>query len=81
MGFFTAVRETTMEQKSVPMNESPEFLCPSCGAASFEVVAKQKNLDEGGEEEEFLVMKCLVCLEVFYHQLALPKPAECLLNP
>ena len=69
-----------MEEKSVHTNESPEFLCPSCGTSAFEVIAKQKHLSEDGEEEEFLVMKCLVCREVFYHQLAL-KPTECLLNP
>ena len=69
-----------MEEKPVPINASSEFLCPACGAAAFEVIAKQKNVSEDGEEEEFLVMKCLVCLEVFYHQLALAKPTECLLN-
>jgi uncharacterized Zn finger protein len=69
-----------MEEKAVHTNDSPEFLCPSCGTSAFEVIAKQKNVNEDGGEEEFLVMKCLVCLEVFYHRLALPEPAECLLN-
>ena len=68
-----------MEEKPVPINESSEFLCPSCGTSAFEVIARHKNVSEDGEEEEFLVTKCLICLEVFYHQLAL-KPTECLLN-
>lgn len=80
MGFCPTVREITVEEKSVPTNESPDFLCPSCGAASFEVVEKQKHLREGGEAEEFLVLRCLACLELFHHQLALPEPAECLLD-
>jgi DNA-directed RNA polymerase subunit M/transcription elongation factor TFIIS len=71
----------TMEEKSVPTNESPDFLCPSCGSAAFEVVEKQKYLREGDEPEEFLVLRCLACLELFHHQLALAEPAECLLNP
>ena len=69
-----------MEQIPVPMNESPEFLCPSCGAAAFEVIAKQKDISESGEAEEFLVLKCLVCLEERHHYLTASEPTECLLN-
>ena len=65
-----------MEEKSVFLNESPEFLCPSCGTSAFEVTAKQKNIGQDGKEEEFLVMKCLVCLDVFYHHFALSESAE-----
>ncbi len=69
-----------MEQIPVLMNESPEFLCPSCGAAAFEVIAKQKDIGKNGEAEEFLVLKCLVCLEECRHHLTAPEPTECLLN-
>jgi predicted RNA-binding Zn-ribbon protein involved in translation (DUF1610 family) len=70
-----------MEQKPVPANESPDFLCPSCGAAAFEIVEKQRNLGDGDESEELLVLRCLACLELFCHQLAPEEPAVCLLNP
>ncbi len=69
-----------MEQIPVPMNESPEFLCPSCGATAFEVIAKQKDISENGEAEEFLVLKCLICLEEYHHHLTTPEPTEHLLN-
>jgi hypothetical protein len=52
------------------MNESPEFLCPSCGTSAFEVIAgTQWDLSDGNSREGFLVMRCLDCLELFYHQL------------
>ncbi len=70
-----------MEQQPVPTNESPDFLCPSCGSAAFEIVDQQRNQGEAGEAGEFLVLRCLACLEVFTHQLAPEEPAECLLNP
>jgi len=63
-----------MEEKAVPTNESPEFLCPSCHSAAFEVVATQRNLSDGGGGEEFLVMQCLACLELFYHKLGSEGP-------
>ena len=63
-----------MEQKPVPANDSPGFLCPSCGTSAFEVVATQRNLSEGGGGKEFLVMQCLACLELFYHKLGSEGP-------
>ncbi len=69
-----------MEQIPVPRNESPEFLCPSCGASAFEVIAKQKDISRSGEAEEFLVLKCLICLEEYRHHLATPELTEHLLN-
>ncbi|MCL5282303.1 MAG: hypothetical protein M1376_20650 [Planctomycetes bacterium] len=67
-----------MEQQAVHMNESSDFLCPSCGAAAFEVVDQQWDFHES-DAEEFLVLRCLACLELFYHPLGLPEPEECLL--
>ena len=59
-----------MEKKAVQMNESPEFLCPSCGTSAFEVIAgTQWDVGENNGREGFLVIRCLDCLELFYHQL------------
>ncbi len=70
-----------MEQIPMPAHESPDFLCPSCGSAAFEVVDQQRNPGEEDNAQEFLVLRCLACLELFSHQLASEEPAECLLNP
>jgi hypothetical protein len=66
-----------MEPKPVPVSESPDFLCPSCGAAAFEIVEKQQNLGDDDESEELLVLRCLACLELFCHRLAVPESAAC----
>ena len=63
-----------MEQKPVRMNESPEFLCPSCGTSAFEIVGRQWGLSDEDSGEEFLVMRCLDCLELFYHQIGSEEP-------
>jgi hypothetical protein len=65
-----------MELKSGCMHEAPEFLCPFCGASAFEIVDKQRNPSLDGEREEFLVLRCLACLEVFHHQLGRVDPAQ-----
>ncbi len=67
-----------MEYKPVRANESPDFLCPSCGAGAFEIVDRQWNLGEGGVDEEFLVLRCLGCLELFHHHLTPEEPVPCL---
>ncbi len=67
-----------MEYKPVPINESSDFLCPSCGAGAFEIVDRQWNLGEGGVDEEFLVLRCLGCLELFHHHLTREEPVPCL---
>ncbi len=69
-----------MEYQPVPTKESSDFLCPSCGAGAFEIVDRQWNLHEGGVEEEFLVLRCLGCLELFHHHLTpeSEEPVPCL---
>ncbi len=69
-----------MDQIPVPTNELLDFLCPSCGAAAFEVVDRQRNSGEGDDAGEFLVLRCFACLEWYYHPLGLPGPTNCLLN-
>ncbi len=58
-----------MERKQACIDESTEFLCPTCGTSAFEVVGAQRGCGDGDMAEEFLVMRCLDCLELFYHQL------------
>ncbi len=69
-----------MEYQPVPTKESSDFLCPSCGAGAFEIADRPWTLREGGVEEEFLVLRCLGCLELFHHHLTpeLEEPGPCL---
>lgn len=67
---------TTMERKQTCIDESTEFLCPTCGLAAFEVVGTQWGCGDGDAAEEFLVMRCLDCLQLFYHQLKTHEPCR-----
>ena len=58
-----------MERKQACIDESTEFLCPACGTSAFELVGTQWGCGDGDTAEEFLVLRCLDCLELFYHQI------------
>ncbi len=49
------------------VNHSADFLCPHCEAGGFEVVAMERHLAEEQQTDCALVMRCLGCLEVFWH--------------
>lgn len=60
-----------MQNELAGIEQSTEFLCPSCGTAAFEVVGTQWNSNSDGERsgEEFLIMRCLDCLHLFHYHL------------
>lgn len=63
-----------MERKQACIDESTEFLCPTCGASAFEVIDTRRDCGDGDPTEAFLVMRCLDCLDLFYHQLGTQEP-------
>ncbi len=59
-----------MQMELAGIGQSTEFLCPSCGTSAFEILGTQWNLDdETTDGAEFLVMRCLDCLDPFCHQI------------
>ena len=63
-----------MERKQACIDESIEFLCPTCGASAFEVIDTSQDGGAGDPTEAFLAMRCLDCLDLFYHQLSTQEP-------
>ncbi len=60
-----------MQNELTSIEQSTEFLCPSCGASAFEVMGTQwssENEDDTGGEE-LLIMRCLDCLHLFSYRL------------
>jgi hypothetical protein len=53
------------------IDQSTDFLCPSCGASAFEVMGTQWDSENGATQDggELLVMRCLDCLHLFCHRL------------
>jgi len=60
-----------MENELTNIDQSTDFLCPSCGASAFEVMGTQWDSENGstGDGGELLVMRCLDCLHLFCHRL------------
>jgi len=60
-----------MQNELASLNESSDFACPNCGTSAFEVEGSRWNYKNGDETdaEEFLVMRCLHCLQLFRHTL------------
>jgi hypothetical protein len=58
-----------MRGKSARINESDDFRCPSCGASAFEVLGTHVELGGGWRRKKSLTLKCLGCLDLFYHRL------------
>lgn len=62
-----------MEQgQACIIDQSTEFLCPTCGTSAFEVLGTKWGRDENDQPAEFIVMRCLDCLELFHHHLSNP---------
>jgi predicted RNA-binding Zn-ribbon protein involved in translation (DUF1610 family) len=60
-----------MQSELKSLNESSDFTCPNCGKSVFEVNGSSRDFNNRGETDnkEFLLMKCLHCLQPFRHML------------
>lgn len=65
-----------MEQRQACIDKSTKFLCPICGRSAFEVVGTQWGHGEEDDTGEYLVMRCLQCIELFCYQLGTEDPCE-----
>ncbi len=51
------------------IRETTEFTCPNCDVSAFEVLGTHCGQEDDILGKEFLVMRCLGCLQVFIHEL------------
>jgi hypothetical protein len=50
-------------------SEHNEFTCPNCDFPAFETIRRERAQDPRGVEKEYLVMRCLNCMQFFAHEL------------
>ncbi len=62
-------------QDLTSVNYSSDFLCPHCDAGSFEVIGVERRLDDQQQTECALVMRCLICLDRFWHLAETQSPS------
>ncbi len=54
-------------QELTSVSHSSDFLCPHCGAGSFDLIGVERHLDERQETQCALVMRCMICQTQFWH--------------
>ena len=58
-----------MEERYPSSHETTEFVCPNCESPAFETIRRERAQDPRGVEKEYLVMRCLNCMQFFAHEL------------
>jgi hypothetical protein len=58
-----------MEERQPISHETREFVCPNCESPAFETIRTERAQDVRGVEKEYLVMRCLNCMQFFTHEL------------
>lgn len=59
-----------MQMELAGIDRSTEFLCPNCGTSAFEILGTQWSADGNTTEgTEFIIMRCLDCLDLFRYEL------------
>jgi len=52
------------------LNASAEFTCPHCMAGTFEIIGTERNINNRGDEDCDVIMRCMRCTEYFWHRVA-----------
>ena len=60
-----------MQDETAPIVKTMDFTCPYCHEAAFEILGTQWDVEAEKEEDaKVLVIRCLKCLNVYYHSIS-----------